>query len=92
MQYPSVHRPLAPHWALVAQVPQVPATHAMPPPHWLFAVHAVHVPPMQARPCSGCGLWSGWLQSLKVEQAPHVPPMHACPIGQLPKGGLQPCA
>lgn len=46
----------------------MPATHAMPPPHWLFAVHAVHVPPMQARPCSGCGFWDGWLQSLKHQR------------------------
>ena len=33
---PSVHSPLAPHCAFVAQVPQVPCTQACPPPHWLL--------------------------------------------------------
>jgi len=60
---------------LVAHVPQVPPTQAMPPPHWLFAVQAVQTPPMQTSPCGLPGN-GGLLQSAKVEQVPHVPPMH----------------
>jgi hypothetical protein len=62
-------------------VPQVPPTHAIPPPHWLLAVHAVQTPPMQARPCGFWGIGTS-LHSAKLEQGPHVPLLHTCPIGQ----------